>query len=190
VSSSSTNPLAIMRELWLDRAFLFLVAVFGAWLIVLTVNIALPISPLWVFLPLAAMLFPFAMYAASVKPSVFAEHLLSKRRAELIHAITGARTVVFGHTHLPVREPIGPVTYLNGGSWSPAFREPECQLRIGTQTFVWIKPEPSGARRAELYEWPPGGTEALPLDPQSPPRVGASMPPVPAAPREVTAPLR
>ena len=186
VSSSSTNPFAIMRELWLDRAFLFLVAVFGAWLIVLTVNIALPISPLWVFLPLAAMLFPFAMYAASVKPSVFAEPLLSKRRAELIHTITGARTVVFGHTHQPVHQPVGPVMYLNGGSWSPAFREPECQTRIGTQTFVWIRPQPGGTRQAGLYEWPPGGGEALPLDPALPPRVSLSTPPAPPA-REATA---
>jgi UDP-2,3-diacylglucosamine pyrophosphatase LpxH len=179
VSSSSTNPIAIMRELWLDRAFLFLVAVFAAWLIVLTVNIALPISPLWVFLPLAAMLFPFAMYAASVKPSVFAEPLLSKRRAELIHTITGARTVVFGHTHQPVHEPVGPVTYLNGGSWSPAFREPECRTRIGTQTFVWIREHAGRPRQAGLYEWPPGGGAALPLDPTSPPRVSLSTPPAP-----------
>jgi UDP-2,3-diacylglucosamine pyrophosphatase LpxH len=171
VHSSASSPFAIMRELWLDRAFLFLVAVFGAWFIVLTVNIALPISPLWVFLPLAGMLFPFAMYAASVKPSVFTEHLLSKRRAELIHTITGARNVVFGHTHQPVHERIGPVLYLNGGSWSPAFREPECETRIGTQTFVWIRAQASGARDAGLYEWPPGGTEALRLDPGRPPRV-------------------
>ena len=87
--------------------------------------------------------------------------LLSQRRAELIHTITGARTVVFGHTHLPLHQAIGPVMYLNGGSWSPAFREPDCQTRIGTQTFVWIRPQPGGARQAGLYEWPPGGSEAL-----------------------------
>src|SRR5262249_33994876 len=177
VHSSATNPFAIMRELWLDRAFLFLVVVFGAWFIVLTVNIALPISPLWVFVPLALMMFPFAMYAASVKPSVFAEPLLSKRRAELLHTITGARNVVFGHTHQPVHERVGPVLYMNGGSWSPAFREPECTTRLGTQTFVWLRPRPTLPddpplpREPGLYEWPPGGSEALRLDPKRPPRV-------------------
>jgi len=154
--------------------------VFGAWFIVLTINIALPISPLWVFVPLALMLFPLAMYAASVKSSVFADPLLTKRRAELIHKITGARTVVFGHTHVPVKERIGPVLYLNGGSWSPAFREPECETRIGTQTFVWLRPHGGGTREAGLYEWPPGGNEALRLDPAQPPRV--------TAPRQAVAP--
>src|SRR5262249_9817258 len=130
VHASAINPLAILRELWLDRAFLFLVVVIGAWFIVATINIALPISPLWVVVPLAIMLFPFAMYAASVKPSVFSEPLLSKRRAELIHTITGARNVVFGHTHQPVHERVGPVRYVNGGSSSPAVREPQRVHRI------------------------------------------------------------
>jgi UDP-2,3-diacylglucosamine pyrophosphatase LpxH len=177
VHSSSINPFAIMRELWLDRALFFLLVVISAWFIVLTINIALPISPLWVVVPLAIMLFPFAMYAASVKPSVFAEPLLSNRRAELIHKITGAKNVVFGHTHQPVHERVGPVNYVNGGSWSPAFREPECETRIGTQTFVWLRPRPTLAgdpalpRDAGLWEWPPGGDQALRLDPRRPPRV-------------------
>jgi hypothetical protein len=192
VSSSSTNPLAIMRELWLDRAFLFLVGVFGAWIIVLTINIALPISPLWVFVPVALMLFPLAMYAASVKSSVFAEPLLSKGRAELIHRITGARNVVFGHTHQPVYQRVGPVLYVNGGSWSPAFREPSCETRIGTQTFVWLRSGPAAAgaplvpREPGLYEWPPGGDAPLRLDPSRPPRVtaprSAVRPPGPVSP--------
>src|SRR5262249_53753421 len=132
VHSSCINPIHVMRELWLDRALLLLGVVFSAWLIVLTINIALPLNPLSFFVPLALRLPPFGMYAASVKSSVFAEPLLNERRAELIHAITGARYVVFGHTHQPMHKRVGPVTYINGGSWSPAFREPECQTRIGT----------------------------------------------------------
>jgi UDP-2,3-diacylglucosamine pyrophosphatase LpxH len=181
VPSSCTNPLAVMRELWLDRGILLIGVLFGAWLIVLTVNIALPISPLWVFVPLGLLLWPFIMYAASVKPSVFVEPLLDEQRASLIHQITGARTVIFGHTHQPVNKVIGPVHYINGGSWSPAFREPECETRLGTQTFVWIRPGHDGRRVAELHEWPPGGTAPLPFDVGGPPRVSLSTRPVPSA---------
>jgi UDP-2,3-diacylglucosamine pyrophosphatase LpxH len=177
VHSSCTNPFAVMRELWLDRALLFLAAVLAAWFIVLTINVALPLNPLWVFVPLALLLFPFAMYAASVKPSVFSEPLLDERRAELIHKITGARHVVFGHTHRPVHERVGPVTYVNGGSWSPAFREPECETRIGTQTFVWIRGAP-GEREIALCEWPSGGNETLSFDPTLPPRQSVSTSPI------------
>ncbi len=162
VPSSCTNPLAVIRELWLDRGLLLLAVFFAAWLIVLTINIALPVSTLWVFVPLTLLLFPFILYAASVKPSVFAEPLLSERRAELLHRICGAQNVVFGHTHLPVDKQIGPVRYLNGGSWSAAFREPECQTRIGVPTFVWIQPRPDERTRvAGLYEWPLGATEPV-----------------------------
>jgi hypothetical protein len=146
---------------------------------VLTVNIALPISALWVFVPMGILLWPFIMYAASVKPSVFAEPLLDERRAELIHKITGARTVIFGHTHQPVRKQIGPVLYLNGGSWSPAFKEPECETRLGTQTFVRVRPMSDGARAAELHEWPPGADRPQPFDLDGPLRVSMSTRPVP-----------
>ncbi len=51
VPSATNNPFRIARELWLDRAFFLLVALFLAWQVVLHINIALPISPLWVFVP-------------------------------------------------------------------------------------------------------------------------------------------
>ena len=177
VHSSCTNPIAVMRELWLDRGLLLIAVFVAAWLIVLTINIALPISALWVFVPMGILLWPFIMYAASVKPSVFVEPLLDERRAELIHKITGARNVVFGHTHLPVDKRIGPVHYLNGGSWSPAFREPECRTRLGTQTFVWLRRRVDGTREAELHEWPPGGAAPLPFEVGGPLRVSMSTRP-------------
>ena len=187
-NASCTNPFAVMRELWLDRGLLLLAVILGAWFIVLSINFALPLHPLWVFVPLFLLMFPFIMYAASVKPSVFSEPLLNEARADLIHRITGARTVVFGHTHQPVLKQVGPVQYINGGSWSPAFREPECETRIGTQTFVWIQPRGDGAREAGLWEWPPGGDAPLRFDPGGPPRVSStsliamsSRPPTPRA---------
>ncbi len=154
VSSACNNPVRILRELWLDRAFLMLATVFIAWQVVLHINIAWPISPLWAFVPLAVLLLPYIAYASSVKPAVFDQPLLTERQAELIFKITNARRVVFGHTHRPEVVQVGPLTVYNGGFWSAAFSEPECINRIGAQTFVWIHPDKDGKERvAELYEW-------------------------------------
>lgn len=160
--ASASHPMAIIRELWLDRAFL-LAGVLGlAWQVVLHINFAWPISPLWVFAALAVLLPPYVIYAARVKSGVFSKPLLDARRAELIHEITGAETVIMGHTHEPVDEPVGPVHYINGGFWSPAFDSPECNQRIGTQSFVWVHPTTSGSREATLFEWSPGAEAPAP----------------------------
>src|SRR5690606_25591397 len=117
---------------------------------------------LWVFVPMGLMIPSYVVYASRVQSTVFAKPLLTPERAGLIATITGARTVVFGHTHEPIDCQIGPVRYLNDGFWSAAFAEPECKKRIGTQTFVWIRPDAQGERVAALYEWPPGATVARP----------------------------
>lgn len=156
VPPSCSRPLAVIRELWLDRGFLFIGLLFLAWQVVLHVNIALPISPLWVFAALGVLIPPYLVYASRVKPTVFDEPLLDEQRAQLISRITGARNVVFGHTHVPHVSDIAGVRFINGGFWSPAFAEPECKNRLGTQTFVWLRPAPSGERVARLFEWAPG----------------------------------
>ena len=164
VPSAASNPIRILRELWLDRAALLLAAVYGAWQLVLLVNIALPVSPLWGLMPLALFVPVFVMYASSVNPTVFRQPLLTPRRAELIVKITGAKRVIFGHTHRPEHCEVGPVSYFNQGFWSPAFHEPECVNRVGTQTFVRIRPGTgAGERTAELCEWPPGASEPRPF---------------------------
>jgi hypothetical protein len=64
---------------------------------------------------------------------------------------------VFGHTHEPKCEQVGPVTLYNAGFWSLAFADPECTTRLGEQTFVWIRPTIEGAgRTAELCRWRTG----------------------------------
>jgi hypothetical protein len=155
VHSACAHPINIMRVLWLDRGLLFLGLMFACWLLILHINVALPLSPFWVLVPIGAVLPPYVVYASKVKATVFDKPLLDETRAELIHAITGASTVVFGHTHKPRHEQVGPVRYVNGGFWSAAFAEPECINRIGTQTFVWIRPTPGGERKATMYEWAP-----------------------------------
>jgi UDP-2,3-diacylglucosamine pyrophosphatase LpxH len=154
VPSATNNPFRIARELWLDRAFFLLIALFLAWQVVLHINIAWPISPLWVFVPLLIFMLPYAAYASSVRPTAFQTPLLDERLAELIHKITGARRVVFGHTHQPECTQVGPVTLYNGGFWSKAFADPECTIRLGEQTFVWIRPTADGQdRTGELCVW-------------------------------------
>ena len=62
--------------------------------------------------------------------------------------------VVFGHTHQPKCEQVGPITLYNGGFWSKAFADPECTIPLGEQTFVWIRPgNDLEGRTAELCEW-------------------------------------
>jgi UDP-2,3-diacylglucosamine pyrophosphatase LpxH len=171
VASAASNPLRILRELWLDRALLLGAAVYGGWQLVLLVNIATPISPLWAFAAVALSLPPFVLYASSVNPTVFHQPLLTKERARLISAITGAERVVFGHTHRPGRCIVGPVEYLNGGFWSPAFSDPRCARRVGTQTYVHIRPKSDGpGRDAALLEWPPGGESPRLLEGPDAPR--------------------
>jgi len=88
---------------------------------------------------------------------VFATPLLTEQLADLIFKITGARRVVFGHTHQPQCEQVGPVTLYNGGFWSLAFADPECTIRLGEQTFVWIRPNEEGFERvADLCQWKAG----------------------------------
>jgi len=171
VSSSSRNPIRLLRELWLDRALLFFAVLFAAWQIILHINVAWSISTWWVALPIALLLPPYLGYARSVSSTVFKQPLLSEERARLIAQITGAKRVVFGHTHVPQHATVGPVQFFNAGFWSPAFATPECKERIGTQSFVWIKPT-DGERSAGLYEWRPGDEQPLAFDPAA-----ASLPP-------------
>lgn len=156
--SACSRPWSLLRELWLDRGFLLMLLLFGAWQIILHVNIAVPIHLGWVAVPTVLLMLPYVLYARRVKSSVFAEPLLDERRANLIREITGAKRVVFGHTHLPHRAVIGDVEFFNSGFWSPAFAEPECENRLGTQSFVTI-----ADGYARLDEWPPGASEPRPL---------------------------
>ncbi|MCC6807242.1 MAG: metallophosphoesterase [Deltaproteobacteria bacterium] len=164
------NPISVMRELWLDRGLMALLIIYLGFQMVLAINVVWSVSPKWWFVP-ALLLSPLLVfYHFRIRSAVFAEPLLSVRNAELIHKITNCRRVIFGHTHEPVLQNIGPVEYINGGFWSPAFSDPECKNRVGTQSFVWVRPEGS-ERRAYLLEWPQGAEAPKPL------AVGADLSP-------------
>lgn len=164
--SACTDPFTIARVLWLDRGLFFVAVVYLAVQLLLTVNFIAPVSPWWGLLFLVLLFPPFLLYSFRVSPQDTTDRLLTERRAELLHEITGAKTAVFGHTHGPLVREVGPMTYVNGGFWSAAFEEPTCETRIGTQTFVRLAPSGGeGPRRPELLEWPPGGEAPRPFAP-------------------------
>jgi len=183
VPSATNNPFRIARELWLDRAFFLLAALFLSWQVVLVINIAWPISPLWVFVPSLILMLPYLAYASSVRPTVFQTPLLTEERADLIVRITGTHRAVFGHTHEPKCERVGPIIFYNGGFWSKAFADPECTIRLGEQTFVWIRPgSESSGRIADLCEW--RSTEAMPIHTVSTEATASDITPPPHTLRE------
>ena len=166
VASACSNPIRIIRELWLDRALLFLGMLYLGFQFMATINLVWRVSPLVALIPILLLSPLFFVYSFSVNSGVFTKPLLNERRAALISEITGTKRVVFGHSHIPEARQVGGVTYYNSGFWSPAYAEPECINRIGQPTFVWIRVEGDNQERsAELLAWPPGTSapEALPL---------------------------
>jgi UDP-2,3-diacylglucosamine pyrophosphatase LpxH len=148
VPSACSNPINVLRELWLDRGLILLGLLFVAWQIILHINIATHISMLWFFIPFAILLPSLMVYSSSIKSKVFDSPLLTEERAELIVKITGVKNVVMAHTHMPECCSIGAVQYINTGSWAPAFSDAECKNKINEHMFVRIEND-----NAILYSW-------------------------------------
>ncbi|MBT6176828.1 MAG: hypothetical protein HOI23_06235 [Deltaproteobacteria bacterium] len=161
--SACSNPLRILRELWLDRALLFLGMFYFAGQITLAIQFIVPISFWWFLIPLTLFMPFYFVYSFNVNSTVFKTPLLTEKLASLISEITGCSRVVFGHNHQPEKSTVADTEYLNSGFWSPAYSDPQCTHRIGTQTFVWISPQ-ENERRGSLWEWPPGQAEPLPFE--------------------------
>ncbi len=158
--SACANPLRLVRELWLDRALLFLGMLYLGFQFFAAANLVAPLSAWWGLVPVLLLAPLFFSYSYSVTSAMFNMTLLSVQQARLIAKITGCRRIVLGHSHEPEVRQLGETTYLNSGFWSPAYAEPECINRLGEPTFVWIKGDHDGGRRsAELLGWPPGARE-------------------------------
>jgi UDP-2,3-diacylglucosamine pyrophosphatase LpxH len=162
------QPWRIARELWLDRAFLFLLIVLGSFQVLATAKVFVVIE-IWWWLALVALLFPpFLFYARSVSSEALDFDRAVARRIHLLSAVSGTSRVVFGHTHREVHTRMGDVEVLNAGTWSPAFEDPTCRKRVGRTCVVWIQPGPDGQRVASLRAWTDPGwaliEEAAPID--------------------------
>lgn len=151
------NPFKILRELWLDRAILLGLIVFGSFQFFTFLNVFAHVS-FWWFIGLVVLLMPaFIFYARSVQSEVDATQKAAFELAPLSARITKVKRIVQGHTHLERHSWVDGVEVLNTGTWSPAFLDVECTKPYGRKCFAWIKPGSSGSRESELYEWTASG---------------------------------
>ncbi|MCB9027348.1 MAG: metallophosphoesterase [Bdellovibrionaceae bacterium] len=156
VASATSRPLLILRELWLDRAFLFLLMFLLFLQLFFVIDQIYDISFYWVLIPFTLFMPFFIFYSRSVSSSV---HLFKEPKEKILtmaSLITGASRIIYGHTHIYRHEIIGPVEHLNSGTWSPAFEDVECKSPMDQKTFIWIEPENDIRRKAKLYKFDKG----------------------------------
>ncbi len=152
VAPAASYPLIIMRELWLDRAFMMLITLSVLYLFFLQIDNLFDISVWWMFLPVLLFVPFFIFYVRSVGSDV---HEFKEPRENILSLsglIAKVSRVVYGHTHVVRHELIGAIEHLNSGTWSPAFLDVECEKPVGQKTFVWIYPGEGGMREARVYQ--------------------------------------
>jgi UDP-2,3-diacylglucosamine pyrophosphatase LpxH len=156
------NPIKIARELWLDRFLLLMLIGFISFEVYALIHLIVPVSFLWFvlfFLLLAPLLF---FYSRSINSEVIAGTEEALKHAPLVVRVTGTKRVIFGHTHREMHTYVDQTEVINTGTWSPAFKDPECRESYARQCFAWIKPSETG-REASLYVWKNPGIEVVPV---------------------------
>lgn len=140
------HPLKLLRELWLDRAFVFFIIAFlliqiTGFLKIINISLFFMIP---VILAMAGLFFYYLQIGSKriIPPS----STIGNRYIKLAAKIISVKRVVLGHTHIPKHKLIGDVEYLNSGFWSGAFYDIECKKPARNKTFVWIR----GKRRGRL----------------------------------------
>ncbi len=147
------RPLKVLRELWLDRAFLLLAIAFGSFQVISTLHMFADVSGWWMVALFAVLLPPFFFYAARVDSDVQeVERNIHKRLGLLAH-ITNTHKVVMGHTHKALHQQVGEIQYANTGHWAPGFSDMACTEPHGVRGFAWLHPDGSGGRTLELRQW-------------------------------------
>jgi UDP-2,3-diacylglucosamine pyrophosphatase LpxH len=152
VAPAASYPSIIMKELWLDRAFLILAAIVILYILFLQIDNLFRISIWWAFIPFFLFVPFFLFYSRSVKSEVHAYKEPQENILSLAGMITKVSRIVYGHTHIVRHELVGAIEHLNSGTWSPAFLDVECEKPIGQKTFVWIYPDESGLRVAKVKQ--------------------------------------
>jgi UDP-2,3-diacylglucosamine pyrophosphatase LpxH len=150
VNSAASRPFLLMRELWLDRAFILLLSFYVVFQIMSFIKGFVEISLFWAFIPLFLFLPFFLFYSKSVRSLVSGYKEPDDRILQTTSAITRVKRIVYGHTHHARHEIIGSVEHLNSGCWSPAFLDIECTMPLDQKNYVWISPSDSPDRKAEL----------------------------------------
>lgn len=163
-------PWRIARELWLDRLLLFVLVVFGSFQVLAATNMFVGVSLWWWWVLMALLFPPFLFYSRSVVTETDGMERYVRSRADLIAAVTGVNRIVLGHSHEEIHTTYGEVEVLNPGTWSPAFRDPECTEPEGRTCVVWIRPGASGVRKASVEIWTDPGLRELPAEAEIPAR--------------------
>lgn len=154
VENSSRDPFLIMRELWLDRAFLIVVGFYIVYLLFSLLKSFFDISLFWGFIPLIALIPFFMFYSNSIVSHVSGYKEPDEKILAIAGHICAVSRIVFGHTHIPRHEMIGGVEHLNSGTWSPGYLDIECTKPIDQKNFVWIFPaENENKRVAQLIKY-------------------------------------
>lgn len=158
------DPIKVLRELWLDRVVLLLaIAYVSSWISAIGQWITGP--TIWFFvLAVALGLPPFIFYARSIDSDVNNVDRTVRQRLGTLARIARVDRVVMGHTHRERHTAHDGVELLNPGTWSPAFRDPECQVPYGRKCFVWIRPGDDSERVAEVHHWQDPGSVALDVE--------------------------
>ncbi len=161
--SAIFNPIKIARELWLDRFLILLLVIFVSFEFYMVIRATIaPISWLWFFV-FSILLTPFLyFYSRNIKSEVIKSTEEALRQAPLIAQITKTTRVVFGHTHREMHTFVDTTEVLNTGTWSPAFKDPECREPFTNRCFVWIRQQtPGESRVSELFQWKDPGIEPV-----------------------------
>ncbi len=148
---AASNPLQIMKELWLDRAFLILISLFVLFQIFIFIKQIYALSFFWMFIPIFILLPPFMLYARNVDSYISDYKKPNEQILTTSALITKVNRVIHGHTHDVRHELIGGIEHLNSGTWSPAFSDIECLTSHDSKTFIWIEPAPN-SRSAKVLK--------------------------------------
>lgn len=147
------NPLVIIRELWLDRAFLLLLLILFSWQIFTTIAVFISISFLWFFLPLSILLMFFGYYANGVHSDIKTNQSLALKQSIISAKICKVKRVVLGHTHHAFHKKIKNYEVLNTGTWSRFFSDVECNVEKSQFHFVILSSRDGKERTSKLYEY-------------------------------------
>lgn len=150
------KPISVIRELWLDRAFLLFGLILLAWQLFSMIAVFVSISINWFFVPLVIFLSFFGYYANGVGSEIRVNQKLAEDSSILSAKLCKVQRIVLGHTHSVYynKKLFKNKLYevLNPGTWSIYFKDIECTEKHSLFTFVWIKHNDHGVPRdSKMY---------------------------------------
>ncbi len=146
------RPLMILQELWLDRTFLLLLILAACWQFFTTSHLFVSLSLWWFLVPLFCFVPFFIYYAHGVKSEVRSNAHKAFKRTPLSARAAKVERVIHGHTHIEGHFNLrSGIEYLNTGTWTPRFLDPECNIPYGNRLFGWINGDEN--RHLGLYYW-------------------------------------